>query len=284
MNFQAFLKGGKVELIILVKKNECMPGVYWQSTRSNDIIEEILEHATEGIYERLHLLLQGKFFLMYIDTGVIYLDIRKNPSMVYSFLLVVGYWKIVNANLSVGRDYMYEVALPNKEIAFVYNKEILQKWSKILPEASAIVIRQAIYLEDTDLLKRCLNKLLIQSVSYFDTIGENFYHGLMLGLCALFAKRYLVDLNREFWEGRYDIVLYPKDEVLPRIIIELKAKKNCDADELKLLAIEALHQINVRKYDTQMRELNVSCVLKYSVTFSGKQVEIEEERYEWSFN
>ena len=259
--------------------NDCMPGAYWQSTGSNDIIEEILEYATEDIYERLHLLLQGKSFLTYVDTGVIYPEIQKNPSSVYSFLLVAGYLKIVNANLSSGGDYMCEVAFPNKEIAFVYNKEILQKLGKILPEATAIAIREAIYLEDTELLKRCLSKLLLQSVSYFDAIGENFYHGLMLGLCAVFDNRYLVDSNRESGEGRYDIALYPKDDKLPGIIIELKAQKNCDADELKLLAIEALHQINVRKYDTRMREQNVSCVLKYGVAFSGKQVEIEEESY-----
>ena len=161
----------------------------------------------------------------------------------------------------------------------LYFLYFLQKLGKILPEATAIAIREAIYLEDTELLKRCLSKLLLQSVSYFDAIGENFYHGLMLGLCAVFDNRYLVDSNRESGEGRYDIALYPKDDKLPGIIIELKAQKNCDADELKLLAIEALNQINVRKYDTRMREQNVSCVLKYGVAFSGKQVEIEEESY-----
>lgn len=259
--------------------NDCVPGAYWQSTGSNDIIEEILEYATEDIYERLHLLMQGKSFLTYVDTGVIYPEIQKNPSSVYSFLLVAGYLKIVNANLSPGGDYMCEVALPNKEIAFVYNKEILAKLNKILPEATAIAIREAIYLEDTELLKCHLNKLLLQSVSYFDTIGENFYHGLMLGLCAMFDNRYLVDSNRESGEGRYDIALFPKDQKLPGIIIELKAQKNCGREELKDLAKEALNQINVRKYDTRMKEQNVFCVLKYGVAFSGKCVEIEEESY-----
>lgn len=260
--------------------NDCVPGAYWQSTGSNDIIEEILEYATEDIYERLHLLLQGKSFLTYVDTGVIYPEIEKNPSSVYSFLLVAGYLKIVSTNLSPGGDYMCEVALPNKEIAFVYNKEILAKLQKILPEATAIGIREAIYLEDTERLKQQLNKLLLQSVSYFDTIGENFYHGLMLGLCAMFDNRYLVDSNRESGEGRYDIALFPKDEKLPGIIIELKAQKNCGSDELKLLAKEALSQINVRKYDTKMKEQRVSCVLKYGVAFSGKKVEIEAESYQ----
>jgi len=257
--------------------NECVPGAYWQSTGSNDIIEEILEYATEDIYERLHLLLQGKSFLTYVDTGVIYPQIQKNPSSVYSFLLVAGYLKIVSANLSAGGDYMCEVALPNKEIAFVYNKEILAKLDKIFPDATAIAIREAIYLEDTNLLKCHLNKLLLQSVSYFDTMGENFYHGLMLGLCAMFDNRYFVESNWEAGEGRYDIALFPKDEKLPGIIIELKAQKNCDKEELQQLAQEALEQINIRKYDACMEEQKVWRVLKYGVAFSGKYVEIAEE-------
>lgn len=257
--------------------NGCEPGAFWQSTGSNDIIEEILENATEDIYERLHLLLQGKSFLTYVDTGVIYPQIKKNPSSVYSFLLVAGYLKIVKANLTVGGDYMCEVALPNKEIAFVYNKEILMKLDGMIPQATTVAIQEAIYLEDINLLKKHLSRLLMQSVSYYDTVGENFYHGLMLGLCAMFDNRYFVSSNRESGEGRYDIALFPKDAKLPGIIIELKSQKNSSEDALKILTQEALEQINVRKYDAQMQEQNVQRIMKYGVAFSGKKVEIVEQ-------
>lgn len=116
---------------------------------------------------------------------------------------------------------MCEVALPNKEIAFVYNKEILSTLEEIIPESTAIAIREA-------------------------------------------------------GEGRYDIALFPKEEKLSGIIIELKVQKNCDAEELQALAQDALQQINVREYDVQMREQKISRVLKYGVVFSGKQVEIAE--------
>jgi len=254
--------------------NGCVPGAFWQATGSNDIIEEILEHATEDIYERLHLLLQGKSFLTYVDTGVIYPEIQKNPASIYSFLLVAGYLKVVRADISMGGDYMCEVAMPNREIAYVYNKEILAKLDKIFPEATAVSIREAVYLEDTDRLKSLLSKLLLQSASYYDTIGENFYHGLMLGLCAMFDNRYYVDSNRESGEGRYDIALYPKDSKLPGVIIELKAQRECSDEELKLLSQEALEQINTCKYDVRMKEEYQCRILKYGVAFSGKRVDV----------
>lgn len=41
-----------------------------------------------------------------------------------------------------------------------------------------------------------------------DRKGENFYHGFMLGLCALLGD-FFVTSNRESGEGRYDIQLKP---------------------------------------------------------------------------
>ena len=146
-------------------RNDCQARAYWQSTGSNDIIGEILGEATEDIYKRLNALLQGDSFLTYIDTGVIYPQIKNNPSSVYSFLLVAGYLKIVKSDPSFGSDFMCEVALPNKEIAFVYNKEILGKLNNIIPQATAIAIQEAIYSGNSESLQEQLGKLLVQSAS-----------------------------------------------------------------------------------------------------------------------
>lgn len=255
-------------------RNDCQARAYWQSTGSNDIIGEILGEATEDIYKRLHTLLQGDSFLTYIDTGVIYPQIKNNPSSVYSFLLVAGYLKVVKSDPSFGSDYMCEVALPNKEIAFVYNKEILGKLNNLIPQATAIAIQEAIYSGDGERLQEQLGKLLIQSVSCYDTAGENFYHGLVLGLCAMLDNRYIIASNRESGEGRYDISLCPKDGKMPGIIIELKADKGADTAALKELANIALKQITDKKYDTEMQAKGVKKIIKYGIAFSGKHVEI----------
>ena len=255
-------------------RNECQARAYWQSTGSNDIIGEILGEATEDIYKRLNALLQGESFLTYIDTGVIYPQIKNNPSSVYSFLLVAGYLKVVKSDSAFGGDFMCEVALPNKEITFVYNKEILGKLNNIIPQATAIAIQEAIYSGNGEILQEQLGKLLIQSVSCYDTAGENFYHGLVLGLCAMLDNRYIITSNRESGEGRYDISLCPKDNKMPGIIIELKAEKDADEKELKELAKAALKQIIDKKYDAEMQTKGVKTIIKYGVAFSGKHVEI----------
>ena len=254
--------------------NDSQVRAYWQSTGSNEIIGEILGEADETIYEKLNALMQGESFLTYIDTGVIYPQVKSNPSSVYSFLLVAGYLKVIKCDPAFSGDFMCEVALPNKEIAFVYNKEILQKLHKIVPQATAISIQEAIYSNNATALQKHIGTLLMQSASSYDTVGENFYHGLVLGLCATLNNRYYITSNRESGEGRYDICLCPKDTKMPGVLIELKAAKDCSDDELKELSATALKQINDRKYETELTTKGVKNIFKYGVAFSGKRVEI----------
>ena len=253
--------------------NECKPKAFWLSTGSNDIIGEIITQADQDIYDKLTSLVSGNTIVSYIDTSVTYPQIKQNPSAIYSFLLVAGYLNAVKAESSYGIDYMCELALPNKEITFVYSKEILQKLDHIIPQSIAISVQEAIYSGDSKRIQALIHNLLLQSASSFDTVGENFYHGFMLGLCAMLSGSYTTS-NRESGEGRYDIQLLPRDAKLPGILIELKAEKNCSEDELKKLSETALQQINDRKYDTEMTSMGITAIHKYGVAFSGKSVEV----------
>lgn len=269
---------GKTEIfnpwsVVSYFSNECEPRPYWMSTGSNDIIGEVLAGADEEIYQRLTALLNGETFTTFIDTGVIYPQIRSNPYTIYSFLLMTGYLKTLNTTMAFNGDFMCEVALPNREISLVYNKEILQRLENLILPSTAISIQEAIFSGDNVRLKSQIQTLLIQSVSSFDTAGENFYHGFMLGLCALTGGSFVTS-NRESGDGRYDIQLKPVKKGLPGILIELKAEKDCSVEKLKKLSETALQQINDKRYDTELLSAGVRTIYKYGVAFSGKKVEV----------
>ena len=144
---------GKTEIfnpwsVVNYFSNECEPRAFWVSTRSNDVIGEVLAEADEEIYHRLASLVNGETITTYIDTGVIYPQIKKNPSTIYSFLLVTGYLKAVKTTLSFNGDFMCEISLPNREIALVYHKEILQKFETMIPQSTAIAVQEAIFSGD----------------------------------------------------------------------------------------------------------------------------------------
>lgn len=256
--------------------NGCEPRTFWQSTGSNDIIGEIIVQADHEIFEKLTSLVNGKTITTYIDTGVIYPQIKNNPSTIYSFLLVAGYLKVMKSTLSFNGDFMCEVGLPNKEISYVYHQEILQQLHYMIPQSTAISIQEALFVGDNLKLKQHIQTLLSQSASSYDTVGENFYHGFMLGLCTLLGD-YFTTSNRESGDGRYDLQLKPKKSHLPGILIELKAMKHGTSEQLKTLSETALKQINEKHYDTEMKTEGVQTIYKYGVAFSGKKVEITME-------
>ncbi len=269
---------GKTEIfnpwsVINYFHNECEPRTFWQSTGSNDIIGEIISEADKEIYEKLTSLVNGETFTTYIDTNVIYPQIKNNPSTIYSFLLVAGYLKVLKTTPSFNGDFMCEVGLPNKEISLVYHKEILEQLNNIIPQPTAISIQEAIFSGDKKKLQTLIQTLLTQSVSSFDTAGENFYHGFILGLCALLGNSF-ISSNRESGNGRYDIQLKPTKKNLPGILIELKAEKDCTEEQLKKLSKTALQQIIDKKYDTELTMAGIETIYKYGVAFSGKKVEI----------
>lgn len=257
--------------------NECIPKAFWQSTGSNDVISEILKNATTETYEKLEALMQGKSFMTRIDTGVIYPQIQNDPSAIYSFLLVTGYLKATSNDQTFGGDYICKVALPNKEISYVYSKEILSKFQKMIPMSIALSIQEAVYTMDLTALQERLEKFLLQTVSFHDVANETFYHGLILGLCAMMEDRYRITSNREAGNGRFDIQMLPLDHKLPGILIELKAGKDCSEEELEQLSQNALDQINERKYDAEMQACEVKEILKYGIAFSGKKAAIKAE-------
>lgn len=269
---------GKTEIfnpwsVINYFNNECEPRAFWLSTGSNDIIGEIISEADSEIYDKLVSLVNGETFTTYIDTSVIYPQIKNNPSSIYSFLLVAGYLKVLKCTTAFNGDYMCEVGLPNKEISLVYHKEILQQLDNIIPQNTAISIQEAIFSGDNVRLKKLIEKLLLESVSSFDTAGENFYHGFMLGLCALLGE-YFVSSNKESGNRRYDIQLKPTRNGLPGILIELKAEKKCSDEQLRKLSESALQQIIDKSYDTELKVAGIDNIYKYGVAFSGKKVEI----------
>ena len=259
--------------------NNCFPKAYWQSTGDNSIIKQIVSDADDETSDNLRKLMQGHIVSSYIDTSVIYPEIKSNPTTIYSFLLAAGYLKLVNNNELHDGNSICDVAIPNKEIFYVYEREILSALSKMIPQSSAIAIQQAILMQDIPKLQEQLQKMLIGSASSFDHSNEVFYHGLILGICAIMNNLYLVDSNRESGYGRYDIQLSPINKNMPGIIIELKVINDKTPEdklesELEKSAQSALDQIEKKQYITAMKQNGITKFLEIGMAFHRKQVKL----------
>lgn len=246
--------------------DNCFPKAFWQSTGSNEIIGEIIQTATPEITKDLYKLLCGEKIAAYIDTGVIYPEVQNNPYSIYSFLLVAGYLKVANIYPQSDGNFMCDVAIPNKEITFVYEKEVLNRTNQ---NSLAISISQAIFSKDTQKLQALLEDFMVKSISSIDGANEGFYHGMMLGLCAILGNCYKIRSNRESGLGRFDIQLMPLTKGMPGFIFEFKHTKDEHTD-LSALADSALQQIEAKKYDTELRDNGVNSIITIGIAFRGK--------------
>ncbi|MDO5435548.1 MAG: AAA family ATPase [Clostridia bacterium] len=270
---------GKTEIfnpwsVINYLDEDCTPGAYWRSTGSNAVIGEIIAGATPEISEDLHRLMQGEEIRTFVDTGVIYPEIRRNPAGVYSFLLVAGYLKCGDIDRRDNGYLMCSLSIPNREIACVYTREIIDRLSDIGAESIAADIQNAVCGKDTARLQECIQKYLLQTISVYDSSSESFYHGLMLGLCAILNDRFRVRSNRESGRGRFDIQLEPLTANLPGFIFELKASKD-PGESLDALADAALRQISDKGYETEMKASGVHEIIPVGIAFRGKEIAVK---------
>ena len=251
--------------------DQCFPKAFWQSTGSNDIIGEIIGAATPEINENLYKLLCGNTITTYADTSVIYPEVQSNPYSIYSFLLVAGYLKVAAIYPQNDGNYMCDVAIPNKEILYVYEKEVLNRTNQ---NNVSISVHQAIFSKDANKLQSLLENFMLKSISTMDGASEAFYHGMMLGLCAVLGSQYQVRSNRESGLGRFDIELLPMVKNMPGFIFELKHTKDMNID-LDSLADSALRQIDNKKYDAELKAFGVDDIVKIGIAFRQKSAVVK---------
>ncbi len=146
---------------------------------------------------------------------------------------------------------------------------------------------QALMADDVKGMNIYMNKVALQTFSYFDTgkspseeEPERFYHGFVLGMMVELADRYVITSNRESGFGRYDVILEPQimagvtnSKAFHAIIIEFKVQ---DEDERNLSDTlqEALRQIEEKEYQANLAAKGIpkEQIRKYGFAFCGKKV------------
>ncbi len=225
----------------------CRPAAYWLDTSSNDLITELVRTYPHDVKETFAKLLRGEDAPVRLAAELgPYRDVLNRRDTLYALLVSAGYLKVV-ARLEDGR---YAVRIPNHEIAQVFISDIMAKLDAALPTQSD-AIADALLARDTAGLQKAIAAFLRESVSYFDTATEGFFHGLTLGFLAILRDRFRVDSNAESGDGRFDVALTPLVDIYPGFIIEVKAADS-EADDLDALAQSALAQIETKDYAAKM--------------------------------
>jgi len=247
---------------------------FWANTSDNEIIREIMQDLTPEIADELLKVMQGEEIHASLNMEVVYPKISEGPDAVFSFLLLAGYLTLKDRPEETEFGTFATLRLPNMEIRRVYNTEILSWLRTKITSGTVSEVEKAIYLSDAARLQKALREYMLSTISCYDGAAEGFYHGMVLGLVASLSSRYYIRSNREAGEGRFDLQLEPKEKDLPGVIMEFKAARADEQEQLSALAENALAQIEARDYEKELSERGVESVVKYGIAFAGKNVEI----------
>lgn len=256
--------------------------IYWANTSSNSQIGHLIQSGNPMIKESMEDLLAGKELVTEIDEQIVFDQLDDNMTAIWSLLLASGYLKINQAPRDAAdADQNYHLLLTNHEVEVMFRRMIDGWFKKYTPSYNAFV--QALLADDLRAMNHYINKISIETFSFFDTgrgtssgtEPERFYHGFVLGLMVDLQKQYHITSNRESGFGRYDIMLEPLDPVgNDAIIMEFKVIDPDTEKSLNVTVENALHQIQDRKYDTSLLAKGFQCdqIRSYGFAFQGKRI------------
>lgn len=258
--------------IICCLKNHGELKPYWVNTSSNELIGELLLDAKPLVKKQFEELLQRNVIERPLFENLVFLEINTQEEALWSLLLYAGYLKVLSSELQ-GNRLMAKIAIPNKEVSFVYDGIVEQWFGKTISLDSYDGFVQSLANEDMDKFKAYLSSYIRQTGSYFDfnkNMDEQIFHIFILGLVVGLRDHYYIHSNRESGLGRFDVMFIPKNKKDRGILLEFKK-----SDTLELLlnkAQEALDQIKDKRYIETFKQHNIDSVLAIGLAFSGKDV------------
>lgn len=258
---------------------------YWVNTSSNSLAGKLVREGSPKLKMTMERLLQGGTLQTVLDEQVVFNQLDQDESAVWSLLLASGYLKAVHAEYDrESGETMYSLQLTNLEVQIMFRK-LIKGWFGTCRDVQNEFLK-ALLADDVKMMNVYMNRVALQTFSYFDTgkgpFGEEperFYHGFVLGMMVELSDRYVLTSNRESGFGRYDVMLEPKKQQLPAIILEFKVQDQ-EETELADTVREALKQIEKKNYQAGLlaRGIPAERIRKYGFAFCGKKVLIGKEQ------
>ena len=249
---------------------------YWANVSGNTLLENMLDHAGESVYDDLKRFTDGESIEKYISDGTTIKSLLNNDDEIWQLLLYSGYLTKdeKQKEIDVTSEYtdVYNLRIPNKEIRKYFGNMFLNRFFGT--EVKTNILIKALENGDIKKFEKTLGEIMINMLSFFDLDKEmeKIYQVFMIGLVGFLMGKYEIISNDESGYGRYDLAMIPIKNNDKAYLMEFKISKTKKGMEEK--AEKALKQIDEKKYDTKLKARGIKNILKIGVAFYGKEVKV----------
>ena len=249
---------------------------YWANVSGNTLLENMLDHAGESVYDDLKRFTDGESIEKYISDGTTIKSLLNNDDEIWQVLLYSGYLTKdeKQKEIDVTSEYtdVYNLRIPNKEIRKYFGNMFLNRFFGT--EVKTNILIKALENGDIKKFEKTLGEIMINMLSHFDLDKEmeKIYQVFMIGLVGFLMGKYEIISNDESGYGRYDLAMIPIKSNEKAYLMEFKISKTKKGMEEK--AQKALKQIDKKKYDTKLKTRGIKNILKIGVAFYGKEVKV----------
>ena len=249
---------------------------YWANVSGNTLLENMLNHARESVYEDLKRFTDGESIEKYISDGTTIKSLLSNDNEIWQLLLYSGYLTKdrKQKEIDVTTEYtdVYNLRIPNKEIRKYFGNMFLNRFFGT--EVKTNILMKALEGGDIKKFEKTLGEIMINMLSHFDLDKEmeKIYQVFMIGLVGFLMGKYEIISNDESGYGRYDLAMIPIKSNEKAYLMEFKISKTKKGMEES--AEKALKQIDEKKYDTKLKARGIKNILKIGIAFYGKEVKV----------
>ncbi len=254
---------------------------FWVNTSSNSMVGKLIHSGGAQMKLVMEELLLGRSFQTYLDEEIVFKQLNKSKTAVWSLLLASGYLKALQVKQNSTDKQEYVLALTNKEVCMMFDEMVMGWFSNQRLDYDEF--SKALLAGNKEFMNEYLNEIAEETFSSFDTGAkpsefkqpENFYHGFTLGLIAGLRNIYHITSNRESGYGRYDVVLEPfNQDVDDGIILEFKVRDTKKEASLQETVDAALRQIAEKKYAAALlaKGIKPQRIRIYGIAFQGKHI------------
>lgn len=254
----------------LLANPKLRPKNYWANTSGNNMVRRFIGKADQNTKNEIERLLKGESISKKIKEELTYQELDDSIDNLWSVLYATGY--LTRKGSGQEEEDVLELAIPNKEIKKLF-VDLVKDWFQETTLADSEKINRfcaAFPAGDVSVIQDMLYDYLWDSISVRDTavrisVKENFYHGMVLGLLRS-QGNWLIQSSAETGEGYSDISVCTQERI--GIVIELKY---ADDGNLEAACVEALKQIEDRKYAEGLKRQGMRKIIKYGMAFCRKE-------------